>query len=144
LHVFDAGHEIQKYTWANTGVRLIEQVRKALESGLYPLFVAEGESHQKLDRIQHSSFLSRAYRSFANISGTLIVLGHSFADNDDHILELIRKGKVSTLLVGVHGDAEKPRTKNLMRRASDMALARPARRPLQVEYFNAESAKVWG
>ena len=30
LHVFDTGIEIQKYTWVNTGIRLIEQVRDAL------------------------------------------------------------------------------------------------------------------
>ena len=39
LHVFDSQHEVQKYTWAGTGVRLIEQVRDALDKGLYPLDV---------------------------------------------------------------------------------------------------------
>src|SRR2546423_14725483 len=51
LHIFDAGAEIQKYTWRNTGIRLVEQIRNALQRNLYPLFVAEGESLQKLARI---------------------------------------------------------------------------------------------
>ena len=42
LHVFDAGTEIQKYTWVNTGVRLIDQIRDALSKGFFPLFVSEG------------------------------------------------------------------------------------------------------
>jgi len=29
LHVFDAEHELKKYTWINTGIRLIEQIRAA-------------------------------------------------------------------------------------------------------------------
>ena len=35
LHIFDAGSEIQKYTWNNTGVRLIEQIRNALTKEYY-------------------------------------------------------------------------------------------------------------
>lgn len=143
LHVFDAGHEIQKYTWVNTGVRLIDQVRDALGNGLYPLFVAEGESNRKLERIKHSDFLGRAYRSFAKIGGSLVVFGHSLAQNDDHVLRRIARGKVSRLMVGVHGDPEKPGNRKLMRRANALAADRPAARPLQVEFFDSRTAEVW-
>lgn len=34
LHLFDAGSELKKYTWINTGVRLIDQIREALKSDL--------------------------------------------------------------------------------------------------------------
>jgi hypothetical protein len=143
LHVFDAGHVVQKYTWINTGIRLIDQVRDALKRGLYPLFVAEGESEKKLDRIKHSDFLARAYRSFAKIGGTLVILGHSFADNDAHILQRIARGKVAKLLVGVHGDPESAANRRLMRRARDLALGRLERRPLSVEFFDSTTAEVW-
>lgn len=33
LHLFDAGTEIQKYTWVNTGIALIDQIRDALSLG---------------------------------------------------------------------------------------------------------------
>ena len=69
LHIFDAGAELQKYTWVNTGIALIDQIREALNRNYYPLFVAEGESRQKLARIKHSDYLSRSYRSFAQIGG---------------------------------------------------------------------------
>jgi hypothetical protein len=67
LHVFDADYELKKYTWINTGIRLIEQIRTALRENLYPLIVAEGESQEKIARIMHSMYLSRGYRSFAKI-----------------------------------------------------------------------------
>jgi len=143
LHIFDAGHEVQKYTWVNTGVRLIDQVRQAFETDKYPLFVAEGESRQKLARIKHSGFLDRAYRSFAHIGGPLVVFGHSFASNDDHILRCIARGKTTGLLVGVHGDPERPRNKLLMRRAQELAGQRSANRSLRVQFFDSESVEVW-
>lgn len=59
LHLFDAGDELQKYTWSRTGVRLIDQIRQALEDDLYPLIVAEGTSRQKKAKIMHSNYLSR-------------------------------------------------------------------------------------
>lgn len=96
LHIFDAGVEIQKYTWINTGIRLIEQVRTALQQDLYPLFVAEGESSQKLERIRHSDFLSKAQRSLLSLGGSLFTYGHSIAENDSHILRLIVKSKASS------------------------------------------------
>ncbi len=77
LHVFDAGTEVQKYTWINTGVRLIEQIRDALSRNYFPLFVAEGTSDEKLDRIRHSDYLAKAYRSFCEIQGALFIYGHS-------------------------------------------------------------------
>jgi hypothetical protein len=91
LHIFDAGTEIQKFTWINTGIALIDQIREALLSDRYPLFVAEGETAQKLARIKHSDFLGRAYRSFSQITGALFVYGHSMAPNDEHIMRLIER-----------------------------------------------------
>jgi hypothetical protein len=144
LHIFDAGPEIQKYTWVNTGVRLITQIREALERNLYPLFVAEGESKQKLDHIQHSGFLSRAYRSFANIGGNLFIFGHSMADNDDHILKLIPKNKVTNVFVSLHGDPNSGANKNIIRRMDMLASQRKGKKLLSVDYFDASTARVWG
>src|ERR1700739_385796 len=42
LHLYDAGNELKKYTWSNTGIALIDQIRAALNENMYPLIVAEG------------------------------------------------------------------------------------------------------
>jgi hypothetical protein len=144
LHIFDAGDELKKYTWARTGVRLIEQIRTALGEHLYPVFVAEGESQRKRDRIRHSDFLSRAYRSFANIGCALFVYGHALAANDDHILRLIERGKTTQLFVSIFGDPDAPANQWIIRRATKIAETRSGRRPLVVEFYDAESAHVWG
>jgi len=143
LHVFDAGHETQKYTWVNTGDALIDQVRTALENNLYPLFVSEGDSNQKLAKIKHSDFLARSYRSFAKIGGSLYVYGHSMAASDDHILQLIEKNRCAQLFVGLYGDPDSPANQGIRARSEELAETRPERKPLEVGYFDAASAQVW-
>lgn len=143
LHIFDAGHEIQKYTWVNTGVALIDQIRSALEANLYPLFVSEGESRQKLEKIKHSDLLARGYRSFSKIGGALFLYGHSMATNDQHIIRLIEKNKCSKLFVSLFGDPESPANRRIRECSLEIANARPPTRSLEVRFFDATSAHVW-
>lgn len=144
LHVFDSGTEIQKYTWNRTGVRLIEQIRDALSKDLFPLFVAEGSSEEKLERIRHSDYLAKAYRSFQEIQHCLFIYGHSLAANDEHFLRLIEHGKMSHIFVGLYGDPGSDANKAIIKRANAMRLVRSAKRPLQVDFYDSESAHVWG
>jgi hypothetical protein len=144
LHVFDSGTEIQKYTWNRTGVRLIEQIREALGRNFFPLFVAEGSSAEKLERVRHSDYLAKAYRSFQEIQKCLFIYGHSLAANDEHYLRLIEKGKLSHIFVGLYGDPASAENRKIAQRANAMKLARTAKRELIVDFYDSESAHVWG
>jgi len=144
LHIFDAGTKIQKYTWVNTGIRLIEQIRSALQSNIYPLFVAEGESRQKLERIRHSDFLSKAQRSLLNISGSMFIYGHSLADNDSHIFRLLLKSKIQQIFISIYGDPHDPSNKQVITRANSLAHQGLSKKPLTIEFYDASSAHVWG
>jgi hypothetical protein len=144
LHVFDGGTEIQKYTWVNTGVRVVDQIRNALKKGYFPLFVSEGTSAEKLERIRHSDYLAKAYRSFSEITGALFIYGHSLAENDEHYLKRIEKGKVSQLYIGLHGDPDSASNKRIVRRADQMANNRRRGATLSISYFASSTARVWG
>lgn len=144
LHVFDSGTQVQKYTWKRSGVRLIEQVRNALGKDFFPLFVAEGASEEKLERIRHSDYLAKAYRSFQQIQYCLFVYGHSLAKNDEHYLRLIERGKVSHLFVGLFGDPGSAANRQVITRAKAMATARKGGPSLHVDFFDSQSARVWG
>jgi hypothetical protein len=143
LHIFDTPTELVKYTWCNTGVRLIEQIRTALAENYYPLFVAEGESEQKYNRIRHSDYLSRCYRSFASLQKCLFIYGHSLADNDEHILYALERGKVRSLFVSLYGDPESTDNMRIRARAERIASLRRPNRSLNVQFYQAESARVW-
>lgn len=144
LHLYDAGSELQKYTWSNTGIALIDQIRTALRSNLYPLIVAEGTSAEKMNRIQHSNYLGRGYRSFSSIGGALFIYGHGMGENDRHWYRLLEKnGKVKRMFVGLFGDPDSPGNRELRARAIRLAESRPRGKPLDVKFFDSSSASVW-
>lgn len=62
LHLFDAGNELQKFTWVRTNERLIDQARKAIHANKFPLFVAEGSSAQKKSKIRHNAYLYQGFK----------------------------------------------------------------------------------
>lgn len=144
LHIFDSGTEIRKFTWARTGIRLIEQTRDALNRNFFPLFVAEGTSKEKFERVRHSDYLAKAYRSFEEIRYCLFIYGHSLSPNDEHYLHLIEKGHLRHIYVGLHGDSTSDSNRQIIRRAEQMRNVRGTRRPLDVTFFDSASAQVWG
>lgn len=148
LHLFDAGAELQKYTWVNTGKPLLEQAREALVANKFPLFVAEGKSNQKLDKIKHSAYLHHSYKSFssqmAQRNDALFIFGHSLADNDQHVLKKIARGKIAQIYVGLYGDPESLGNRQIRNAANALAHSRDQQTSLDVAFFDAASAKVWG
>lgn len=144
LHIYDAGAELLKFTWSKTEIALVDQIRRSLSKRHYPLIVTEGTCEQKKGRIQHSNFLGRAYRSLASIKTCLFIYGHSLAENDEHLLKLIDKGKAKKIFVGIYGAPSTESNRKIIERAKLI----PTRRrqngtPAEVLFFDAESAHVW-
>ncbi|MEW9807209.1 DUF4917 family protein [Mesorhizobium marinum] len=151
LHLFDAGHQLQKYTWVNTGKALVDQANEALKKNLFPVFVAEGDSKSKLTKIQHSAYLHHNFKSFAGVCQTnskdgtaLFVYGHSFAKNDAHVLNLIGQGKIVHLFVSLYGDPDSNANQLIRNNVDKIVGLRPKGPALKVDYFDAASAEVWG
>lgn len=152
LHLFDAGHQLQKYTWVNTGKALVDQANEALKKNLFPVFVAEGDSKSKLTKIQHSAYLHHNFKSFAGVCQTksregtaLVVYGHSFAKNDAHVLNMIGHGKIAHLFVSLYGDPTSKTNQTIRANVDHIVGLRPPSYPaLKIDYFDAASAKVWG
>jgi hypothetical protein len=152
LHLFDSGSEIIKYTWSKTDVAIVDQIRTALDENKYPLFVAEGTTASKTERILHNAYLHKALRSFEqcciNTKNAIVIFGHSLAENDDHILRCISNGTCPKVLVGLYGNENSQSNNHIKARGEELAAKRrTAKRnkfPLTVAFYQAESAKVWG
>ena len=149
LHIFDAGAEVQKYTWSNTGIALIDQILEALEAGRYPIYVSEGTSQSKLDRVMHSSYLIRGYRSLSQITGSLFIFGHSLQQSDEHVLKCIEDSNVQNVYVSIFGDPDSPDNQRIINRAQTLSSGRMnsrrrTSRNLEVMFYDAASASVWG
>ncbi|MES2476148.1 MAG: DUF4917 family protein [Verrucomicrobiota bacterium] len=145
LHLYDTGMEMRKFTWINTGIPLVGQIRAALQQNYYPVFVSEGTSAEKITRIRHNDYLCKMYRGFTQIGGSLVVFGHSLDECDDHIFSdrIGRHGKTSKLFVSIYGDPASDANRTVIRKAKMIATLRPPRRPLSVEFFDASTATVW-
>ncbi len=148
LHLFDAGAELQKYTWVNTGKPLLEQAQEAMGANKFPLFVAEGKSNQKLAKIKHSAYLHHSYKSFSSQmerqNDALFIFGHSLADNDQHVLKKIARGKIGQVYVGLYGAPDSPVNEQIRGAATALAHSCDDRVALDVAFFDAASAQVWG
>jgi hypothetical protein len=152
LHLFDRGAEITKYTWSKADRPIVEQIRQALMEDRFPLFVAEGTSDQKMEKILHNAYLHKALRSFEACcdpaANSIFVFGHSLAENDHHVLRCIAAGKASHLFVGVHGSPDSPANKSLVANAESIVASRErlrrGRSPLTMSFYDAGSARVWG
>jgi hypothetical protein len=106
--------------------------------------VAEGSSTDKLERIRHCDYLAKAYRSFQEIQHCLFIYGHSLAENDEHFLRLIERGKLTHIFIGLYGDSRSRANRRIIDRANAMKSARSRRPELRVDFFDSLSAQVWG
>ena len=148
LHLYDSGKELLKYTWVRKGVPLIDQARVALARNEFPLFVAEGTSAKKKAIIRHNAYLYQGLKQFtANMHQgrhCVFVFGHSLAENDDHVLTRIGRGRCAKLYVGIYGDPGGAVNQAIMARATALAaLRREERYPLTVGFYDAATARVW-
>ena len=151
LHIFERDAEIEKFTWVNTGKPLIEQAREALAENRFPLFVAEGDSTQKLTKITHSGYLYHSYKSFSQRmktnmkkpSACLFTYGVSFSANDTHIIKKIEKGRINHLFVGIYGNPDSAANKKIIQSVETIKRKRKNQEFL-ISYYSTESAAIWG
>lgn len=148
LHLFDAGYELQKYTWVRRQERLVDQARAAINNNKFPLFVAEGTSRQKFSKIRHNAYLYQGLKVLASNANQgrhcFFIFGHSLAANDDHILKRLGRGKFAKLYISLYGDPSSETNVEIIRNAIKLQRLRNERYPLEIVFYDAASADVWG
>lgn len=148
LHLFDAGHELQKYTWVRRQERLTDQARNAIADNKFPIFVSEGTSRQKFTKIRHNAYLYQGLKVLASNTNQgkhcFFIFGHSLAQNDNHILQRLGRGKFKKLYISLYGDPNNELNKPIVQNANRLAGLRHERNTLEIVFFDAASAKVWG
>jgi hypothetical protein len=122
-----------------------------LQSGQYPLFVAEGRAEKKRQQIQQSGYLSYCLGKLERIENSLVIYGHSLGDSDQHILDTIADNpKLKTVCVGMFDEPDSPSSttirnaaNRIVRRRKDWRKARNHFSELEVLYFDSKTALVW-
>jgi hypothetical protein len=139
LHIFDTGTAILKHRYTEEGATILDQVKGNLEANRFPLFVSEPDYKKRRTKIHQNQYLAYCLRALTELSGVLFVFGHSFAENDKHVFDAVRRSSVSRVFVSIFGDDEGEQNARTMANARTYLQARGR----EVLFFDAASAPVW-
>ncbi len=105
LHLFcddSPGKHIYKLIY---GPDLVSQIEEKVRNNNYPLYVTEGNWHDKLKKIQSNDYLRNAYSSLRKRQGVIFTFGTSFG-KDDHLLDVIGSSQVTKIFIGARDNNE--------------------------------------
>ena len=139
LHLIQKDGEIQKIV--RNQAWIIDQVRQYMSEGVYPLIITEGNSEEKLSRINSNRYTQWGLNKLKESSGSLFTYGTSLSDPDAHIREaIIKNPNLKSLYIGIHPD-ETPRGRHDL-----MSLGEEIReqRELFMRAYDSSTAPVWG
>lgn len=103
----------------------------------FPIFVSEPTYEKKLDKILHNPYLNYCYYKLSNISGALVIYGHSMDETDTHIFEQVNTSSITDVYVSIYGD---PKSKeNKKTKAHAMSYFDKC----NVHFFKAETTHIW-
>ena len=148
LHLFNQGLNVIKNS--NLDDTLIESTIKSIKNSDYPLFVSEGNSKKKMEKILSNHYLTNSLRCLYvpsridnrinniidPLKNNLIIYG-TLLEKDDHIIEAILKGPYKNIYVGI-------RSENKLYETTCLNLISKIRKYGKNLYFyNFKTAKVW-
>jgi hypothetical protein len=141
LHLFDNGDgEVIKAL--HTGDGVIATITDTIErKQRLPIYVAEGTSRQKMQKIESIAYLRHCYAKLRENAATVIVYGHSADESDAHIYRAIFESGVRHIYFGVY-QPDQDKVKSL-----DGQLAKYQKvwgKGATYEFYDSESAGVWG
>ena len=93
---------------------ILEQFKNLwdIENNVTPLFIAEGNSKEKLESIYRSDYLSFAYSQFQIHKESLVVFGHSLGESDKHLIDAIKAANITNIAISMM-QPDKERMANL-------------------------------
>jgi hypothetical protein len=140
LHLFaDGDGDIIKAV--HTGDGVIATITDTIErKKRLPVYVAEGTSRQKMQKIESVAYLRHCYAKLRDNAATLFVYGHSADENDAHVYRAIFESGVKHVYFGIH----KPDDERLKTLEGQMAKYQKTwGEDTSYAFYDSESAKVW-
>ena len=138
LHLF-LGAERDTLKRIVTAGTIINDIADTIRNrGQLPLFVSEGTTVEKMDRINSVPYLRLAYEKLKVLKGSLFVYGHSIAENDYHLYNAIFESEIDKLFVCIYRPDE-----NLQNVRERLAQFRERNRQIEVSYVDSATVQVW-
>jgi len=108
FHIYKDGESYKKIT-QKSDKALYEKLEEVLNNEEQDI-VCVFQHKDKTDAINSNEYLKHCFAKLAQISGNLVIIGSSLADNDNHIFEQINKSQLDTIYISAFGDKEKVMT----------------------------------
>jgi hypothetical protein len=152
LFLYAKENKVFKQKWTDSAQSVPSLVETSIADGKYPLCITEGNSEQKVRRINRNTYLSFALQKLRGVRKPLVIFGHSLGSGDEHILTTIAENKsIPAIYVGLHGDPHSPQNHDLCDAAYGIVAKREAqlgngddeKYKLAVHFYQSETAQVW-
>lgn len=139
LHLFRNGDDVEKRIAGSRGV--IDAIAQTITAGKrFPLYVAEGTSAAKMQRIKANNYLSHCYEKLGASTGSFFVFGHSADPNDAHIYSALFRSRIKHLYFCIY----QPTNEKIKSVSGELARYRErAGSKIDYTFVDAESAHVW-
>ncbi|TOB85777.1 DUF4917 family protein [Vibrio parahaemolyticus] len=139
LHLYNDGSSVCKRVYdPEDWDAIVDQVRRWLDTGNFPLFVSEPTCEKKLEKIKHNPYLNACYQALGKLENTLYIHGHSIAENDRHIFEQINRSRVNRVFISIHGDEDSRANRDSMANAD-----RFLDRSIDIGFYDAATVPIW-
>lgn len=144
MHIYKEKADVVKLRYHALGDTLTEQVREKIDEEIFPIFVSEGSSMDKLIKIESNKYLSHCLDALKKMQGALFIHGHSFSDNDDHIWDALRRcPNVTGLYVSLFGDENSQENRAIKAKVRSIAEDAGGPADVGVVFYDAASANIW-
>ena len=105
FHIYKDGESFKKIT-QKSDKALYEKLEEVLNNEEQEV-VCVFQHNNKTEAINDNEYLKHCFDKLMQISGNLVIIGSSLADNDNHIFEQINNSQIDTLYISAFGDKDK-------------------------------------
>lgn len=97
FHIYKDGQSIKKITQSSNKAlyQRLEEILNSEEKEIVCIF----QSEDKETAINENPYLCKCLSKLGELSGNMVIIGSSLADNDNHIFEQINNSKIDTLYI---------------------------------------------
>lgn len=97
FHIYKDGHSIKKIT-QQSDKPLYERLEEILNKDNKDI-VCIFQHQDKIDVINNNEYLLNCFKKLGELSGNIVIIGSSLADNDNHIFNQINNSNIDTLYI---------------------------------------------
>ena len=113
FHIFRDGKEEKKITQKSDKALYdrLEEILNNEDKDIICVF----ESENKIDAINESEYLKKSYNKLSKLSGIIVIIGSSLADNDKHIFDQINISQIHTLYISTRKESKEKNFKKAVK-----------------------------